>query len=150
MLVHLRDQSDEGAGVSAREQQVRRFVDEVWNQRNYDAVADLYSERYVAPNGTGPTAKAEMIQRYHQSFPDLQMEIDELIVGADDIVVARLTLRGTDLGGYAGRPPTGRATREWVVNILHFEDDRVVREWIGADKLGLFIDLGAVADPWPA
>jgi predicted ester cyclase len=91
-----------------------------------------------------------MIERYHQSFPDLQMEIDELIVGGDDTVVARLTLRGTDLGGCAGRPPTGHATREWVVNILHFEDDRVVREWIGADKLGLFIDLGAVADPWPA
>ena len=136
--------------MSEREQQVRRFVDEVWNQRNYDAVADLYSERYVAPNGTGPAAKAETIRRYHQSFPDLHMEIEELIVAGDETVVARLTLRGTDIGGYAGRPPTGRATREWAVNILHFEDDRVVREFIGADKLGLFIDLGVVADPWPA
>jgi hypothetical protein len=35
-----------------------------------------------------------------------------------------------------------------VVSILHFEDDRVVREWIGADKLGLFIQLGVVENPW--
>lgn len=27
--------------------------------------------------------------------------------------------------------------------------DKVVREWIGADKLGLFIQMGVVADPWP-
>ena len=136
--------------MSEREQQVRRFVDEVWNQRNYEAVADLYSERYVAPHGTGPAAKAEVIRHYHESFPDLHMDVDEVIVAGDDTVVARLTLQGTDLGGYAGRPPTGRPAREWVVNILHFEDDRVVREFIGADKLGLFIGLGVVADPWPA
>lgn len=48
-----------------------------------------------------------------------------------------------------GRPPTGRAVDEWVVTIMHFEDDEVVREWIGADKLGLFIQLGAVDNPWP-
>jgi hypothetical protein len=32
---------------------------------------------------------------------------------------------------------------------MHFEGDRVVREWIGADKLGLFIQLGVVDNPWP-
>ena len=133
-----------------RDHQVRRFVDEVWNNRNYAAAADLYSERYVAPHGTGPAAKVEVIQLYHRSFPDLHMDVEEVVVGVDDSLVARLTMRGTDLGGYAGRPPTGKATSEWVVNILHFEDDRVVREFIGADKLGLFIELGVIDNPWPA
>jgi hypothetical protein len=32
---------------------------------------------------------------------------------------------------------------------MHFEDDRVVSEWIGADNLGLFIKLGVLDDPWP-
>jgi predicted ester cyclase len=49
-----------------------------------------------------------------------------------------------------GRPPTGRAVEEWVVGIMHFEGDRVVREWTGADKLGLFIQLGVLDDPWPS
>ena len=31
---------------------------------------------------------------------------------------------------------------EWVVMVTHFEGDRVVREWIGADKVGLFTRLG--------
>ena len=45
--------------------------------------------------------------------------------------------------------PTGRAGDQWVVTIMHFEGDKVVREWIGADKLGLFIQLGVLDDPWP-
>ena len=46
-------------------------------------------------------------------------------------------------------PRTGRAVEEWVVTIMHFEGGKVVREWIGADKLGLFIQLGVVDSPWP-
>jgi len=133
---------------SQRELQVRRFVDEVWNRRNYDAAADLYSEDYRNGFGRGPSARAEPIRRYHHAFPDLHLDVEELIV-AGDAAVLRLSFRGTDTGGYLGRPPTGRAVEEWVVAIMHFEGDKVVREWIGADKLGLFIQLGVLDDPWP-
>ncbi len=90
----------------------------------------------------------EPIRRYHQAFPDLRIDIDEVIV-ADHTVVLRSTFHGTDTGGYVGRPATGRAVKEWVVTVMHFDGGKVVREWIGADKLGLFIQLGVVDDPWP-
>jgi predicted ester cyclase len=134
--------------VAKREMQVRSFVEEVWNGRNYEAAADLYGENYVNPFGTGPSARVEPIRRYHQAFPDLHLDVEELIV-AGDTVVLRVTFRGTDTGGHLGRPPTGRAIEEWVVDIMHFEGDRVVSEWIGADNLGLFIQLGVLDDPWP-
>jgi hypothetical protein len=134
--------------VAERETQVRRFVDEVWNARNYEAAADLYSEKYVNTFGAGPSARIEPIRHYHNAFPDLHLDVDELIV-ADDTVVLRFTFRGTDTGGYVGRDPSGRTVEEWVVTIMHFEGDKVVREWIGADKLGLFIQLGVLDDPWP-
>ena len=134
--------------VTERELQVRRFVEEVWNDGRYEAVADLYSEEYSNPFGVGPEARTEPIRRYRQTFPDLHLDIEELIV-ADDTVVLRVAFRGTDTGGYVGRPPTGRAVEEWAVTIMHFEGGKVVREWIGADKLGLFIQLGVVDDPWP-
>ena len=132
-----------------REKHVRRFVEEVWNGRNYDAAADLYAESYVNPLGSGPAARVEPIRRYHEAFPDVHIDVEELIV-AGDTVVLRAAFRGTDTGGYLGRAATGRAVDEWVVTIMHFEGDKVVREWIGADKLGLFIQLGVVDNPWPA
>ena len=135
--------------ADARTRQVMDFVDEVWNRRNYDAVGDLYSADYEAPFGKGPAAKAAIIAKYHETFADLHVEVQEVVVGTDGTVVVRQTLRGTDVGGYAGHPPTGRTVSEWVVNILRFEGDRVVSEFIGADKLGMFIELGVVDDPWP-
>ena len=69
--------------------------------RNYEAAADLYSENYVNPLGTGPSARVEPIRKYHEAFPDLHLDIEELIV-ARDTVVLRATLRGTDLGGHFG------------------------------------------------
>ncbi|HUB70208.1 MAG TPA: hypothetical protein VL984_07290 [Acidimicrobiales bacterium] len=36
------------------------------------------------------------------------------------------------------------------VTITHFEHDKVVSEWVGPDKLGLFIQLGVVDNPWPS
>jgi hypothetical protein len=77
---------------------------------------------------------------------DLHLEIEDLIV-AGDTVVLRVAFRGTDTGGNFGRAPTGRAVEEWAVTIMHFEGDKVPREWIGADKLGLFIQLGVLDDP---
>ena len=57
--------------VAERQRQVRRFVDEVWNGRNYEAAADLYGENYVNPFGTGSAVRVEPVRRYHQTFPDL-------------------------------------------------------------------------------
>jgi len=134
--------------LTERETRVRSFVEEVWNGRNYEAAHDLYSDAYANGFGTGPAARVEPIRRYHETFPDLHLEIEEVIITADSAVL-RATFRGTDTGGYVGRPPTGRSVDEWVVFIMHFDGGKIVREWVGADKLGLFIQLGVVEDPWP-
>lgn len=65
---------------SWREAQVRTFIAEVWNGRNYDASAELYGEAFSNALGTGPQARSEVIRRYHQAFPDLRLDVDELIV----------------------------------------------------------------------
>jgi SnoaL-like polyketide cyclase len=96
--------------AAGREMQVRTFVEEVWNGKNYAAISDQYAENYANPFGTGPAARAEPIRHYHQAFPDLRFEIEELIVAADTVVL-RATFRGTDTGGYAGRAATGRGGR---------------------------------------
>jgi predicted ester cyclase len=134
--------------VAEYEMQVRRFVDEVWNGRHYESTADLYSQKYSNPFGTGPSARSEPIRRYHEAFPDLRVDVEDLIV-AGDTVVLRFTFRGTDTGGHMGRAPTGRTVEVWAVTIMHFEGDKVVREWIGADNLGLFTQLGVLDSPWP-
>jgi predicted ester cyclase len=134
---------------SGREVQVRRFVDEVWNGRNYEAASDLYSKEYSNPFGAGPSARTEPIRRYHETFPDLHVDVEDLIV-AGDTVVLRFRYRGTDTGDIWDGPTTGRAAEVWAVSIMHFEQNKVAREWIGADNLGLFVHLGVLDNPWPS
>ena len=43
--------------AAERGAQVRNFVKDVWNGRNYEAAADLYGDNYVNPFGTGPSAR---------------------------------------------------------------------------------------------
>ncbi len=40
-------------GSVEREMQVRTFIEEVWNGRNYQAAADLFAETYVNAFGLG-------------------------------------------------------------------------------------------------
>ena len=43
--------------TAGREMQVRTFVEEVWNGRDYQAVSDVYADTYVNPFGIGPAAR---------------------------------------------------------------------------------------------
>jgi hypothetical protein len=70
--------------TAGREAQVRRFVEEVWNGRNYEACSELYGEDYMNPFGKGPAAKAPASASNHRAFPDdMRVEIDDLIVAGD-------------------------------------------------------------------
>jgi predicted ester cyclase len=86
------------------------------------------------------------IRSYHQAFPDLAVTIEDL-VAADRVVAVRYVAAGTDLGGFHGKPPTGRRVTMWAVSFLHFNGDQVVSEWTGADYLGCFEQLGTVTSP---
>src|SRR4051812_31593649 len=98
----------------------RRLYDEVWNAAHYEVADELFHRDFAyfaAPGLRGPEAKLAAIRRYRSSCPDLHIHIDEMIVQGDRVAV-RWTLTGTDTGGLAGRPPTGRSIAAWGVDIL--------------------------------
>jgi predicted ester cyclase len=137
-------------GAAEHDSRVRDFFRRVWNERDYAAAGRLYAETFsnpAAPGVSGAAAKTMFIRSYHQAFPDLTVTIEDLVT-ADRVVAVRYVAAGTDLGGFRGRPPTGRRVTIWAVSFLRFDGDRVVSEWVGADYLGLFEQLGTVTSPW--
>lgn len=130
----------------------RRLYNEVWNGRRYDIAEELFHSDFrtpAAPGLRGGAAKIAAIRGYHAAFPDLHVEIEDVVVGGDHVAV-RLTFTGTDTGGLKGRPPTGRPVRTWAAEFLTFEQGRIVSDWVGQDWLGTFIQLGVLRDPWTA
>jgi SnoaL-like polyketide cyclase len=79
---------------------VRRLVDEVFNGGHLEVIDELY-----APELAG--AARRWITPFRASFPDVHMEIVELIAEGDK-VVGRFTCSATHQGKWLGQAPTGR------------------------------------------
>jgi predicted ester cyclase len=114
---------------------VRRLVEEVLNAGRMEVIDELYApalaseaERWIAP--------------FRASFPDVHMEVIDLIA-EDDKVVGRFTCSGTHLGEWLGHPPMGRrfeAVDE--VGIYRIRDGRILETWGIEDTLGRLEQLG--------
>ena len=114
---------------------VRRLVDEVINAGRMDAIDELYAPTLA------PAAK-RWIAPFRASFPNVRMEVVDLIVEGDK-VVGRFTCSGTHLGEWRGHAPTGRrfeAVDE--VYIFRLREGRIVHAWGLEDTLGRLEQLG--------
>lgn len=114
---------------------IRRFIDEVMNGGNLDSL-----ERYYEPR----LAKAarRWIAPFQQSFPDMRMEIVDLIA-EDDQVVGRFQCSGTHLGDWMGHAPTGRRfERIDEVYFFRIRDGKITEAWGIEDTLKRLEQLG--------
>lgn len=140
------------ATADERKALVQRLYDEVWIRGSL-AVADaLFADGYVAPGAgaaPGPDGEKRHVAMLRTTFPDLRIDVEEMAADGD-LVTARWTMTATDTGGFMGRAPTGKRVSVWGVHFFRFAGDRIAACWTGVDMLGLMIQLGVVASPWPA
>ena len=108
---------------------IRRLIAEVLNGGRLEVVDELYAPELA------PAARC-WITPFRVSFPDVQMEIVDLIAEGDK-VVGRFTCSATHLGAWLGHAPTGRRfERVDEVSIFRFRDGRIVHVWSLEDTLG--------------
>src|SRR5919109_2687113 len=109
---------------------VRRWADEVVNQGKLDLVDELFAEdfNWVMPFNPeplhGPEAMKQTVTTFRTAFPDLRIEIEELVAEGDK-VVAKYTASGTNDGEMMGSPPTGKPARWGVIHLITFRDGMV-------------------------
>jgi ketosteroid isomerase-like protein len=120
---------------------VRRLVEEVLNGGRLELVDELYAPR-LAP------AARRWIAPFRASFPDVHMEIVDLIA-EDDKVVGRFTCSATHVGEWLGHAPTGRRfERVAEVSVFRLRDGKIVHAWTLEDSLSRLQQLG-LAEPGP-
>jgi predicted ester cyclase len=118
-----------------RKQTVPRFVDEAVNAGRGEVIDELFTDDMA-----GQTR--EWFGAFRRSFPDMHMELLELVAEGDR-VVARFACSATHSGDWRGHPPTGRRF-EGVdeVYFFTFADDRISAIWGIEDTLERFPQLG--------
>jgi ketosteroid isomerase-like protein len=120
---------------NANKAPVRRLVDAVFNGGHLEVIDQLYAPA-LAP------ATKRWITPFRANFPDVHMELVELIAEGDK-VVGRFTCSATHLGEWLGQAPTGRRfERVDEVWIFRFRDGRIVHVWSLEDTLDRLRQLG--------
>jgi predicted ester cyclase len=123
------------AAEQANKAVVHRLVDEVLNGGRLEVIDELYTPELA------PAARRWMAP-FRASFPDMRMEVVELIAEGDT-VVGRFTCSATHLGEWLGHAPTGRRfERVDEVGIFRLRDGRITQAWSLEDTLSRLRQLG--------
>jgi predicted ester cyclase len=128
---------------------IRRIFDEIINKGELDLADELLTpdtEVHVPfeDPGSGPAALKKIVGGLREGFPDLHLEIDELIGEGDLVAVSWHSTRQTHLGAYRGLPPTGRPVRISGIDMMRFERGRVAMFSMHLDELGAVRQMGVV------
>ncbi len=129
----------------------RRFVEEVINQGNIEAIDELIDPGVVdhaVPPGfpTGREGAKQFFAMMRSAFPDLHLTIEDMIAEGDKVVM-RSTWSGTHQGEFMGISATGRRVTVSAIDISRVADGRIVEHWEQSDALGLMQQLGVVSLP---
>jgi steroid delta-isomerase-like uncharacterized protein len=131
---------------------VRRFIEEVWNNGNLDAIDELISEDHVdhdpaqADSPGGREGVRAFVQMYRTAYPDTHIELGEM-VAEGDLVAGSWTATGTHQGELMGIAPTGRSITVTGMGMDRIRDGRIVESWANYDALGMLAQLGAIPAP---
>ena len=124
---------------------VLRYVEEVWNGHDLDAIDGLVSPEYV--NHAASTEEyrrggaRRAVEWVLSVFPDHRFDVED--AAADGQTVAlRGTMVATHEGELMGIGPTGRRVRAQQSHWFRVADDKITEHWAVRDDLGMMRQLG--------
>ena len=130
---------------AARAALVREHM-ESENRHDFDATIATFTNPHYELIATGEEYDGEeQVRGYYArtraTFPDQRNEIIAFH-HADDGVIVEFDLLGTDTGGLAGRPPTGREFRCRMIALFLFDGDLISCERVYFDSGTILRQLG--------
>jgi predicted ester cyclase len=138
--------------VSAEENKavVLRYVEEVWNGHDLDAIDGLVSPGYV--NHAASTEEyrrggaRRAVEWLLSVFPDHRFDVED--AAADGQTVAlRGTMVATHEGELEGVAPTGKRVLAQQSHWFRVVDGKLAEHWAVRDDLSMLQQLGIMPDP---
>ncbi|MGZ4138522.1 MAG: ester cyclase [Actinomycetota bacterium] len=133
---------------------VRRYYEEVFNQRNVDIADDLAVEDYVEHDpfpgqGNGRSDLKARVQAILAAFNPLHFTVEDIVAEGDRVVV-RWSQTGTHTGNFMGIPPTGKTFSIAGIDIHELREGRMAEHWHVVDLFALLQQLGVIPAPTSA
>lgn len=122
----------------------RRLAEEVLNQGDRSVAGELIAPDCVRVAARGTAVVLDRLRIVRRAFPDFHVVVEEQIAEGD-LVVQRVSARGTHHGEFLGLAPSGRtATFDLIELNCAGPDGRFIEHRSSLGLLDLFQQLGAV------
>ena len=108
-----------------------------------DYAEDCVVESPAAGTLQGVWAVDSARRAWFEAFPDLKYRTDRLVIDGHTVVQV-CTLEGTDIGGFMGLPPSGKAFRAPAVFIYQLRGGKIMREQRVYDFTGMLVQIGTL------
>lgn len=129
---------------------ISKYIEEVWNNADLNALDDLTSAKYTYHFGSQPprnkAALQQFLQAVHVAFPDWRVRIQSIIADGNTVAV-QWEGSVTHEGVFHGIPPTGKKISVCGINIYQIEGGKIAKELEQMDSLGMLQQLGALPSP---
>ena len=126
---------------------VMRYIEEVWNRHDLDAIDGLVSSEYV--NHAASTEEyrhggARHIWEWILSvFPDHRFDVEDVAADGETVAV-RGTMEGTHEGELMGIAPTGKRVTAQQSHWFRVVDGKLAEHWAVRDDLVMLQQLGVM------
>ena len=116
------------------ERRVLRSLRRVFCRGELALAEDLFASDYLDHDPDGPSAERgpesvrRLIHTCRAAFPDLHLRVEEQVVEGDT-VLTRWKGRGTHLGPWLDRPPSGKRVSLRGVTVTRFAGAQAVEGW---------------------
>jgi steroid delta-isomerase-like uncharacterized protein len=126
---------------------VMRYIEEVWNRHDLDAIDGLVSSEYV--NHAASTEEyrhggARRIWEWILSvFPDHRFDVEDVAADGETVAV-RGTMEGTHEGELMGIAPTGKRVAAQQSHWFRVVDGKLAEHWAVRDDLVMLQQLGVM------
>ncbi|MCC6614973.1 MAG: ester cyclase [Anaerolineae bacterium] len=127
---------------------VRRLFEECFNTGDMHLADEMIAPNYVdystmAAPAPGVEGFKQRILNLRKTFPDARFTVEEIFADGDKVAF-RWVVRGTDTGGFMGRPPSGNAVTVTGINIEHMVNGKIAEHWSAPDNLSMMRQLGMI------
>lgn len=126
------------------------FYRDVINAHNVDAIADYVTDDFVDHNPDpdqkqGLAGLQAAFKGMFMAFPDIQVKVEE-VVAQGNMVVARVTMTGTQKGDYMGMKASGRSFSMGGMDMIKLKDGKATDRWGYFDSMAMMAQLSPKKD----
>ncbi len=129
---------------------VRRWFEEVWNKGCVAAIDELLGANGVVhglgEDMHGPAAFKPFHAAYRDAFPDVKIELEDIIAEGDKVAF-RWSATATHQGNGLKFAATNKPVRFSGMGVIRVENGKLVEGWNIFDQLGMMQQLGVVNLP---